>query len=197
MPRTVAWPTRDQWQAEAERAERTSRAALTRVSSDPAEWLTPEELTEARRLAAAVVRQARKALVTTGNVAHRPTLNEHGREAATDHAEVIDLTYAWWSILRIAAEQGNLSTPETERLRAVHTDLSAKHRQAAQAAEDEAVRRAVEYRATEEAWQEELTRRARVERGPQVTVITVHGDGTSTVSDPRPYEPPAPPRRRR
>ncbi|MFJ5927994.1 hypothetical protein ACIQF6_35905 [Kitasatospora sp. NPDC092948] len=189
MPRTVDWPTREQWQADAAHAERTSRHAVDRVPADPASWLPPAELAEARRLAATVVRQARTALTDAGKAAHRPTLNAYGREAADSDATVSALTCAWWSILRVAEEQGNLSTPETARLHKVYEELTSSHREGAQAAEEQAVRRAVEYRATEEAWQAELARRARVERGPQVTTITVHGDGTSTVSDPEPYRP--------
>ncbi|WP_030277169.1 hypothetical protein [Streptomyces sp. NRRL B-24484] len=195
MPRAIAWPTREQWQADAERAERTSRRAADRVPSAPADWLPPAELAEARRLAAVVVRQARKALTAAGNAAHRPTLNEYGREAADADVTVSALTCAWRSILRIAEEQGELSTPETAQLHKVYEELTDSYYSGAQAAEDQAVRQAVEFRATEEAWQQELDRRARVERGPKVTTITVHADGTSTVSDPQPYRPPASHRR--
>ncbi|MFJ1757575.1 hypothetical protein [Kitasatospora sp. NPDC088134] len=189
MPRTLDWPTREQWQADAAHAERTRCHAVDRVPADPADWLPPAELAEARRLAATVVRQARKALTDAGSAAHRPILNQHGREAANGDATVSELTCAWRSILRIAEEQGQLSTPETARLHQVYEELTTSYYDGAKAAEDQAIRRAVEYRATDEAWQEELARRARVERGPQITTITVHGDGTSTVSDPEPYRP--------
>ncbi len=189
MSRGISWPTREEWQAEAERAERTSRHAAERVPSDPADWLIREELAEARALAAKVVRQARAALTTAGNAAHRPTLNEYGREAADPDAGVTALTCAWRSILRIADEQGQLSTPETARLRQVYEELTTSHREGAQAAEDQAVRAAVAYRATDEAWAEELRRRARVGRGPQVTTLTVHGDGSATTTGPKPYRP--------
>ncbi len=187
---SFTWPTREEWQAEAEDAERTSCHAWQRVSSDLAAWIEEDELAEARQLAAKVVRAGRKALTDAGRANYRPTLNEYGREAAADGAEVSDLTSAWTWILRIADEAG-VRTPDTERLAARRDALTAAHRAGAQEAEELAVKAAAARRATDEEWARELERRARVDRGPQVTTITVHGDGSATSSEPQPYYPPA------
>ncbi|MEV7776257.1 hypothetical protein [Kitasatospora sp. NPDC086791] len=192
MTRTITWPSRAQWQANAGHAERTSCHAWQRVSGDPAAWMSADELAEARALAAKVVRAGRKALSDAGRADYRPTLNGYGREAAAPDAQVSDLTCAWTSILRTVDEAG-VSSPDTQRLAVLRDLLTQAHRAGAAAAEEAAVRAAVAYRATDEAWAEEVRRRARVERGPQRTVITVHEDGSTTSTGPEPYTPPMAP----
>jgi hypothetical protein len=191
MPRAINWPSREEWQAKAEHAERTSCFARQRVSSDPADWLTAEELDEGKKAAAKLVRATRIALGKADRVADRYTLNQYNRDATEEDADVDAIASGWWQIARIARSVETL--PElADRL----TVLSEKMRQArdtaAEAAEEAAIAKAVALRASDAGWAKELERRARAERGPQLTTITVHEDGSSTVSGPVPFRPPWP-----
>lgn len=189
MPRNINWPTREEWQAKGEYAARTQCYTWQRVSTDPAEWLTADELTEARSLAVAVVKATRTALTRAGRGNERPALNEHGRAAARDWADVNDLTYDWGRITSTASSVG--AAPEqTARLAALSAAMVGRRDNAADEALETAIAREVAERATEEGWQKEVQRRARIDRGPMLTTITVHGDGTSTVGDPEPYREP-------
>ncbi|NUS22689.1 MAG: hypothetical protein HOV92_00470 [Streptomyces sp.] len=188
MPRTANWPSREEWAAKAEHAARTQCFTWQRVSSDPDAWLTADELAEARSLAVAVVKATRTALTKAGRAAERGDLNAHGREAA-EALDVNDLNYSWTSITRIASSV-DAAPEQVERLAALSTQMLDSRDQAAQAAEDQAVAEAIARRNSDAGWAKELERRARFERGPQITTITVHEDGSSTVSEPKPYEPP-------
>lgn len=188
MPRTISWPTREQWQAKAEQAERTSCFARERVSSKPADWLAEAELTEARVLAAKVVRATRTALGKAGRANERYDLNDHNRRANDEYADVDDAAGGWSQIARIARSVEAL--PEgAARLTELSDQMRRVRDAAGDAAEEQAVAKAVAARATDAGWAKELERRARTERGPQLTTITVHADGTSTVSGPVPFEP--------
>jgi hypothetical protein len=191
MAREINWPTREEWQAKAEHAARTSCFAHERVSDNPADWLTAQELADGHALAAKVVRATRTALGKAGRGDDRYALNDANRRARTDYADFNDIAYGWAEIARTAQSVDAL--PEaTEQLRVLAEKMRGARDEAAQAAEAEAVAKAIAERATDEGWEKELKRRARVERGPQVTTITVHEDGSSTVSEPVPFNPPWP-----
>lgn len=191
MTRTINWPTREEWQAKAEHAARTSCFAHERVSDDPSDWLSGQELADGHSLAAKVVRATRIALGKAGRGNDRYALNDANRRTRTDYATFNDVAYGWAEIARTARSVDVL--PEaTEQLGALAEKMQSARDEAAQAAEEQAVAKAVAERATDEAWEKELKRRARVERGPQLTTITVHEDGSSTVSGPVPFRPPWP-----
>ncbi|WP_405747888.1 hypothetical protein [Streptomyces canus] len=191
MPRTIDWPTRDEWQAKAEQSERTSCFPRQRVSSDPADWLTADEIDEGRKLAAKLVRATRIALGKADRVADRYDMNDWNRRAVDEDADVDDVASGWWQIARYARSVDVI--PEAaDHLTALSESMRQKRDSAADAAEEQAVAKAVAEGATDEAWEKELKRRTRVERGPQVTTITVHEDGSSTVSEPVPFRPPWP-----
>lgn len=185
MPRTANWPSREEWAAKAEHATRTQCFTWQRVSSDPDAWLTADELAEARSLAIAVVKVTRTALTKAGRANERGDLNAHGREAA-ESWDVNDLNYCWKSINRIATSV-DAAPEKTQRLAALSTQMIDSRDQAAQQAEDQAIAEVIARRNSDAGWAKELERRARFERGPQLTTITVHEDGSSTVSGPEPY----------
>lgn len=189
MPRTANWPSREEWAANAEHHARTQCYTWQHVSAEPTDWLTPTELDEARALTVAVVKATRTALTRAGRGNERPDLNAHSREAAQDWNDVNTLTFCWGQIARIARSV-EAAPEKVERLAALSTQMIDNRDKAAQAAEDKAVADAIASRNSDAGWAKELERRARFERGPQVTTITVHEDGSSTVSEPMPYEPP-------
>lgn len=191
MPRTINWPTREEWQAKAEQAERTSCFPHQRVSSNPTDWLSADEVDEGRKLAAKLVRAARIALGKADRVAERHDMNDWNRQATDEDADVDDVTSGWWQIARYARSVD--VQPETaDRLAALAEQMRQTRDAAASEATERAVAKVVAARATDAEWEKELQRRARVERGPQVTTITVHEDGSSTVSEPVPFHPPWP-----
>lgn len=191
MPRTITWPTRQQWQAQAEQSERTSCFPRQRVSSDPSNWLNAAEMAEGRELAAKLVRVTRTALGKAGRANERPDLNEHNRTALDEDATIDDVAFGWREIARYA--RGADVQPEAaDRLVTLADAMRQARDTAAEAAEEKAVAAAIAARATDAEWERELKRRARIERGPQLTTITVHDDGTSTVSEPVSFQPPWP-----
>lgn len=191
MSRTITWPTREEWQAKAEHAARTSRFARERVSSDPADWISAEEMTEGRELASKLVRATRVALGRAGRAGERPSLNQWNRDAVDEYATIDDVASGWWQIARYARSVDVL-LDAADRLTALAESMRQARDAAGNASEEQAVAKAVAERATDEAWEKELERRARVERGPQLTTITVHEDGSSTVSEPVPFRAPWP-----
>lgn len=191
MPRTINWPTREEWQAKAEQSARTSCFARERVSSVPTDWISADEMTEGRELAAKLVRATRTALGKAGRAGERPSLNQWNRDALDEDATVDDVASGWWQIARYARSV-DVMPEAADRLTALSESLRQKRDSAGEAAEETAVAKAVAERATDEAWEKELKRRARVEQGPQLTTITAHGDGSTTVSEPVPFRPPWP-----
>lgn len=189
MTRAITWPTREEWQAEAEQSERTSCFPRQRVSSDPTDWISADEMDEGRKLAAKLVRATRIALGKADRVADRYDMNDWSRRAVDEDADVGDVASGWWQIARYARSV-DVMPGAADRLTALSESMRQKRNSAADAAEEQAVAKAVVERATDEAWEKELKRRARVERGPQVAAITVHEDGSSTVSEPVPFRPP-------
>lgn len=191
MPRTISWPSREEWVAKAEHYVRTQCYTWQRVSTEPSDWLTPAELDEARALAVAIVKATRTALTRAGRGNERPDLNTHGREAAQDWNDVNTLVFRWGQIARIARSV-EAASEKVERLAALSAQMVDSRDKAAQTAEDKAVAETIASRNSDAGWAKELERRARVERGPQLTTITVHDDGSSTVSEPVPFRPPWP-----
>lgn len=189
MPRTINWPTREEWAAKAEHATRTQCYSWQRVSSDPADWLNADELATARTLVKEIVKATRAALTRAGRANERPNLNAHGRDAARDWAEVNDLSYDWGHIVTIARSV-DAAPDQVVRLSEIGGAMVQRRNEAAMAAEEDAVARAIATRNTDAGWAKELERRARIERGPMVTSCTVHADGTTTTTGPVPYEPP-------
>jgi len=186
MPRTANWPSREEWAAKAEQYARTQCFSWERVSSEPSDWLTPAELDEARTLAAAIVKATRAALTRAGRGNERPDLNAHGREAAKDWTDVNGIAYSWKRIARIARSV-EAAPEKVERLTALSTQMTDSRDKAAQAAEEKAVADTIASRNSDAGWAKELERRARFERGPQLTTITVYGDGSTETSGPEPY----------
>lgn len=189
MPRTINWPSREEWQAKAEQAERTSCFPRQRVSSDPSNWLTASEMEEGRKLSAKLVRATRIALGKADRLNDRYDMNDWNRRAIDEDADVDDVASGWWQVARYA-RSAEVQPESAGRL----TELADAMRQARDAAAEEATEKAaveaVARRATDAEWDKELQRRARIERGPQLTTITVHEDGSSTVSEPVPYQQP-------
>lgn len=191
MPRTIDWPTRDEWQAKAEQSERTSCFPRQRVSSDPTDWLTADEMDEGRKLAAKLVRATRIALGKADRVADRYDMNDWNRRALDEDADVDDVASGWWQVARYARSV-DVQPEAADRLAALAEAIRQARDAAAEQATDQAVAKVVAARATDAEWEKELLRRARVEQGPQLTTITVHEDGSSTVSEPVPFRPPWP-----
>ncbi|WP_149563839.1 hypothetical protein [Streptomyces cacaoi] len=191
MSREINWPTREEWQAQAEQAERTSCFSHQRVSSDPASWLTADEMSEGRKLAAKVVRATRLALGKAGRVNERYSLNDYNRRALGEDASVNDVAGGWWHIARIARSV-EVMPDAADKLTTLAEKMRQERDAAGEAAQKEAVAEAIARRATDAEWEKELQRRARIERGPQLTTITVYEDGSSTVSGPAPFHPPWP-----
>ncbi|MEV8474869.1 hypothetical protein [Streptomyces sp. NPDC051173] len=188
MPRTINWPAREEWQAKAEQYIRTQCYPWQRVSEDPATWLAADELAEVRALAVTVVKATRAALTRAGRGNERAGLNEHGRSVARDWADIGELSYGLSHIVCIARSV-NAASEQVERLVCLAGVMVERRDQAAEADLKAAVEREVAERATDEGWAKELKRREGVECGPQITTITVHEDGTSTVSAPVPFQP--------
>ncbi|MCX5209762.1 hypothetical protein OG689_10750 [Kitasatospora sp. NBC_00240] len=72
------WPTREEWAAKAEYSVRTACLPNERVSSNPADWLTADEINEARTLIPAIVKATRASLnrqikQVRGQLGHIPT----------------------------------------------------------------------------------------------------------------------------
>jgi predicted transcriptional regulator len=191
MPRTINWPTRDEWQAKAEQAERTSCFPRQRVSSDPTDWLTAAEVEEGRKLSLKLVRATRIALGKADRISDRYDMNDWNRRAVDEDADVDDVASGWWQVARYARSV-EVQPESADRLTALAEALRQARDEAAEEATEQAVAEAVSRRATGAEWEKELQRRARIERGPQLTTITVHEDGSSTVSEPVPFRPPWP-----
>ncbi|WP_128378538.1 hypothetical protein [Streptomyces cavernae] len=79
------------------------------------------------------------------------------------------------------------STEETARLAELSRKMTAARDAAAEKALQAAIEREVARRNNNEGWHQELARRARVTAATQITTVTIHQDGTSTLSEPRPY----------
>ncbi|MEU8642216.1 hypothetical protein AB0C91_09895 [Streptomyces sp. NPDC048674] len=191
MPRTIDWPTRDEWQAKAEQSERTSCFPRQRVSSDPTAWVTASEMTEGLKLAAKLVRATRIALGKADRVADRYDMNDWNRRATDEDADVDDVASGWWQVARYARSV-DVQPEAADRLATLAEAMRQTRDAAAEEATEQAVAKVVASRATDAEWEKELHRRTRTEEGPQVTTITVHGDGSSTVSEPVPFHPPWP-----
>lgn len=191
MTRTISWPTREEWQANAEQAERTSCFPRQRVSADPADWLTGDEMEEGRQLAAKLVRATRIALGKADRAADRYDMNDWNRRATDEDADVDDVASGWWQVARYARSV-DVQSEAADRLAALAEVMRQARDAAGEEATEHAVAKVVAARATDAEWEKELQRRARVERGPQATTITVHEDGSSTVSEPVPFRPPWP-----
>lgn len=191
MPRTISWPTREEWQAKAEQSARTSCFARERVSPDPADWLSASQITEGRAVAAKLVRATRIALGKAGLADERPGLNQWYRFAADEDATVDDLASGWFHVARYARTV-QVMPEAADRLAVLGEALRTARDAAAEAAEEEAVAKALATRASDEGWAKELERRARIERGPQITTRTIHEDGSSTAEGPVPFQSPWP-----
>lgn len=189
MARNITWPSREQWAADAEHSARTQCYTWQRVSAEPTAWITDAELAEARQLAVAVVKAARTGLTRAGRGDERPTLNSYGRDAAIDWTEVNDLSYNWGHITSIARSV-NAAPEQAARLAELCGQMTRCRDAAARDAVEKAVAEAVATRNSEAGWAKELERRARIERGPLLTVHTIHEDCTGTTDAPVPYNPP-------
>jgi predicted transcriptional regulator len=183
------FPDRETWAAAAEKYVRTMCDASERVSRQPADWLTGEELAEARALAVIVVKATRTALTRTSRGDERTGLNAYGRESASPNATVDELRFAWRDIRRIAATV-QAAPEQAARLADLSGRMTAARDTAAAEALRTAIDREVARRNSDEGWEQEQARRALVAAGPTVTTITPHRDGTYTVSAPRPWRMP-------
>lgn len=162
------WPTREEWAAKAEHSVRTACYLTQRVTANPAAWLTDAELTEARTLTTQIVKATRAALTRAGRADDRPMLNKYGRSAANQYADVDDLARAWGHIGSIA-KSVHATADQVEQLDALAAKMLTARNSAAQADLDAAIEKAIAVRNTDEGWQQELERRARIDAGPVVT----------------------------
>jgi hypothetical protein len=165
---TRTWPTREEWTAKAEYSVRTACYLTQRVTANPAAWLTADELTEARTLATQIVKATRTALTRASRASDRPMLNKYGRSAADQYADVDDLSRAWGHIGSIA-KSVHAAADQVRQLDALAAKMLTARNAAAQADLDAAIEKAVAVRNTDEGWQQELDRRARIDAGPVVT----------------------------
>jgi hypothetical protein len=207
--RSVMDMGRDEWAAQAEHRVRVECHAHQRVSADPADWLGVDELEEARAIAGALVRVTRRALNRAARGYDKRTLptwirdarfnvsgavGELGEAERTDDMNGHD--YAWHRLIRYAEEHADDATVAA---RARLAELVTKMRAARDAAAEDALRAAIareaDRRNSDEGWAQEERRRERVRRGPTIETITVHADGSSTVSEPRPLRMPGYPGR--
>lgn len=206
--RSVMDMSRDEWAADAGHRVRTECHARQRVSADPADWLTADELAEARTLGATLAKATRRALNTAARDHDKNALPTWLRDArfnvsgalrelagAERSTDMDGHAYAWHRLQKYAEEQAkDATTTARGRLAALVAKMRAARDAAAEEALQAAIAREVANRNSDEGWARELERRERVRRGPTVTTITVHADGTSTVGEPRPFRMPGAPR---
>lgn len=182
-----AWPTREEWQADAEHHVRRECLAAERVPNGAEHYLSAAALAERDRLRVAVARSARPRLTTEikrlralpgDSEAARLVELESCRRLLTRFLRDGTVTAAVygnpfaWSALEQVADPGQLA-----RIR----ELGELHQQrladAAEAATLAAIEREVERRQTDEAWQRELERRERVDHGVHVVNHTLSALG--------------------
>jgi hypothetical protein len=188
MSTSNTWPTRTEWAAKAEHAVRTSCYHSQWVSSEPRTWLTEAQLVELRTLTIAIVKATRTALTRAGQAEKRVSLNAYGRGVANSYASVDQLGTDAARVMSIARQVD--AAPElVAQLDALITAMVTARDTAADAELNAAIARAINTRNTDEGWAKELERRARIDAGPMVTMVTVHSDGTTTQSAPRPLFP--------
>ncbi|MFF0409114.1 hypothetical protein ACFYUY_01595 [Kitasatospora sp. NPDC004745] len=175
------WPAREEWAAKAEHYARSACYTDQRVSRFPLDWLTVDQLVEARRLVAEIVKATRtainRAVRSAGDDTQRQValdcraqLNSANKTATALYQEVGMLAQAWAHIAGAARVMG-AAGPATDRLDELATEMRTKRDAAARAALDDAVNREIARRNSDEGWAAELERRARIEAGP---VITYH-----------------------
>ncbi|EST18062.1 hypothetical protein [Streptomyces roseochromogenus] len=202
--RSVMDMSRDEWAAQAEQYARTQSHAQDRVSRDPADWLSPAELAEARALAAQLVKETRRALNAAARGHDKRTLPRWVRNGRLNVSDAVrelreaeqdtDMggqAHAWFQLRRYAEEHaGDATVAARARLEELTDRMRTARDTAAQAALEDAIAREVARRNSDEGWEQELRRRERVRRGPTRTVITVHDDGTTTGGAPHPFRMP-------
>lgn len=202
--RSVTDMSREEWAAQAEHRVRVQCHADERVSSNPADWLPADKLAEAHALAEQLVKVTRRTLNTVARDHDRNALPAWLRNARFDLSDVVrelrdaaqdadtgGHLYGWHRLQRYAeAHAGDATVTARMRLGELAERMRAARDTAAQEALDAAIAREVARRNSDEGWEREQRRRDRVRRGPSITIIDVHDDGTSTVSEPRPYRAP-------
>ncbi|MUL39711.1 hypothetical protein FZ103_00700 [Streptomonospora sp. PA3] len=160
-----AWPSREQWAAQAEHHVRTVCFAHERVSDDPANWLTPDEQTELGERLGKVVGETRRVLRGRGTEADvrsdRRTISHANRRARSGSADAI--LHAVADVLRTAGRHLGTDNADLSRLRELAAMVRQRRDRAAAAAEEQAVRSEVARRNSQEGWQAELERRRRID----------------------------------
>jgi hypothetical protein len=176
------WPTRDEWAAKAEYSVRTSCYLSQRVSDFPSEWLTFDQLMEARRLVAAIVKTARTAINREARAAKanddeerlrivlgaRAQLNDGNKYSLALYREADRLAQAWTNIAG-AAHTAGTGGPEADRLNSLAVEMLSNRNAAAKADLEAAIAREIAKRNSDEGWAAELERRARIDAGPVIT----------------------------
>lgn len=193
MTRRV-WPTREEWEADAERATRHERFAHERLPAG-AVFATPEETAESERLLAGLdllapdVRRALTARITElrGRFPDRPAggrdriawfvdlegdaYTDAGTLAELERARR-DLAAGRLSVVNVLLAHPTLVDearwmPARQRLAELHDQGQARRDRAAAQAEQAAVDAEIERRRTDKAWRQQLERRASID-GPTV-----------------------------
>jgi hypothetical protein len=176
------WPTREEWAAKAEHSVRTSCYTSQRVSDFPSEWLTFDQLMEARRLVASIVKATRPAINREARAARadadeerlrivlgaRAQLNDGNKYSLALYREAGRLAQAWTNIAGAARTAGT-DGPEADRLNSLAVEMLANRDTAAKADLAAAIEREVAKRNSDEGWAAELERRARIDAGPVIT----------------------------
>ncbi|WP_435113358.1 hypothetical protein [Nocardiopsis synnemataformans] len=165
------WPERHEWEAAAEHYVRTMCDPRERVSRDVGRWLSYEETSDLHEQLYLVVKDTRCVLNRAARQAgpgpapvdvrvDRTLLSSGLRQTRRPYADVDDVLLGANSVMVVATRR--LGKDNTELVRLTHQTQQLRTRRdtAAQAAVEEAVRREIARRATEEGWQTELSRRA-------------------------------------
>jgi hypothetical protein len=173
------WPTREEWAAKAEQYVRTTCYTSQRVSRFPLDWLTSDQLIEARRLVAEIVKVTRREINRVVRTTEdgdeqqvalncRTQLNAANKTATALYKEADSLGQAWARICTSADVMG-VASEQADQLAAIGTEMLQKRDDAAKAELDAAIEREKVKRASDEGWQQELERRASIEAGPTIT----------------------------
>jgi hypothetical protein len=173
---TRTWPTREEWAAKAEHAARTSCYTNQRVSFDPLEWLTVDQLIEASRLVDQIVKTARREINSRvrrsvdldNTLGHRRQLNAANTSSKSLYKQVDVLARDWSRITETAGAMGT-AAKEAARLAELCAEMVQRRNAAAEAALAAAIDREVAKRNSDAGWAQELERRASIEAGPLVT----------------------------
>ena len=208
-----AWPSREEWQAKAEYAVRTSCTMyerLNRIQPDVV-WTTLAEDTELEELSVPVATALRPLLTAEIDrlQARFPDRPKKGRARSLWFVELADQACndagnlgaleeirtevqrarregkpgaIAWNVGRIRHHYATITLPADlltahDRMEAIYNAADERRRAAAIDAQQAAIRKEIARRATDEAWQQELERRADID-SPRVFIVGAQASST-------------------